>query len=177
MGKHKALQEREKQGEKIQKEYQVLRILNSLEKLGNRRLFLVLRGSLTTVKRTSSTELRVGFRRKSPEWGENNAGEGQRSPTGIQLFSRLETWCAVKMTELRLGDKPSQFAQEGSILVLKGCIPGNSSALGKLEWLATLQLLLWHLALSRFSVFKWMKKGLRQLTNSEARFLNFVKWG
>lgn len=54
-------------GGKIQKEYQVLRKLNSLEKLRNRGLFLVLRESLTTVKRTSSTELGVEFRRKSPE--------------------------------------------------------------------------------------------------------------
>lgn len=52
------------QGGKIQKKYQMLRMLNSLEKVGNRGLFLVLRGSPTTVKRTYS---------KSWEWD----GEGK----------------------------------------------------------------------------------------------------
>lgn len=55
------------QGGKIQKKYQMLRMLNSLEKVGNRGLFLVLRGSPTTVKRTYGTELGVGWRRQSPE--------------------------------------------------------------------------------------------------------------
>lgn len=146
------LKERERQGEKLEsKGISGSWMLNSSEMSRSRGLLLVLRGSLATLKRILSIELGVGPRRKSPVWGKDNERERQRSPASVTLLLRLELPCAGKMT---IPVCPGRY-----YFSTESLHPRTLLSSGPTGIVGPPTTLMWHLALSRFSVFaEWMKK-------------------